>query len=237
MKIKIDIWSDFACPFCYIGKKRIEQVLSQFIERDKVEVKYRSFQLDPNADAKIKINIKELAKNRGMTVERLKSSMDHLVEKAKEVGLALQYDTMINANTFDSHRLVHYAATKGKAAEMTERLMRACLSDSLDISDHRVLASLAGEVGINETEMLGILESDAYNDQVLADIEEGQRLNITGVPFFVFNDKYTISGAQSEQVFLKVLSMILEEEHELVNSRVESQSKSEGNCTDGVCGV
>jgi predicted DsbA family dithiol-disulfide isomerase len=115
--------------------------------------------------------------------------------------------------------------------------MLACLSDSLDISDHRVLASLAGEVGINESEIVGILESDAYNDQVLADIEEGQRLNITGVPFFVFNDKYTISGAQSEQVFIKVLSMILEEEHETVNFRVDSQSKSEGYCTDGFCRV
>lgn len=164
-----------------------------------------------------------------MTVKKLKLSIAHLVEKAKEVGLDLQYDTMINANTFDSHRLVHYATTKGKEAEIIDSLLRACLSDSLNISDLEVLVSLAGEVGLNKAEVAAILESDAYVDQVFADIEQGQRLNITGVPFFVFNDKYTISGAQSEQVFLNVLSMISKEEREINNFQMASKSKSEGN--------
>lgn len=237
MKIIIDIWSDFGCPFCFIGKKRIEQALNQFEGRDNVEVKFHSFQLDPNADSNIKIDIKKLAVERGMTVERLKASMAHLVEKAKEVGLDLKYDTMINANTFDAHRLVHYAAMEGKAAVMAERLLIACLSDSLNISDLKVLASLASEVGLNEIEAMAMLKSDAYINDVLADIKQGQHLKITGVPFFVFNDKYAISGAQSQQVFLKVLNTILEEEQETLGLQIASQSKGDDNCASGSCSI
>ncbi|MBL4930549.1 DsbA family oxidoreductase [Clostridium paridis] len=237
MKITIDIWSDFGCPFCYIGKKRIEQALNQFEGKDNVEFKFHSFQLDPNADANIKIDIKKLAEERGVTVERLKASMAHLVEKAKEVGLDLKYDTMINANTLDAHRLVHYASKDGKAAEMVESLLRACLSDSLNISDRNVLVSLAGEVGLNKTETMAMLQSEAYIDQVVADIELGQQLNITGVPFFVFNNKYAVSGAQSEHVFLKVLNTILEEDQETLKLQVLSQSKSEDNCAGGSCSI
>jgi predicted DsbA family dithiol-disulfide isomerase len=237
MKIIIDIWSDFGCPFCFIGKKRIEGALNQFEGRDNVEFKFHSFQLDPNADANIKIDIKKLAEDRGVTVERLKASMAHLVEKAKEVGLDLKYDTMINVNTFDAHRLAHYATTEGKAAEIVERLLRACLSDSLNISDRNVLISLAGEVGLSETETIVMLKSDAYIDQVIADTELGQQLNITGVPFFVFNNKYAISGAQSEQAFLKVLNTIWEEEQETLGLQILSQSKSDNNCAGGSCSI
>ncbi|WP_315071052.1 DsbA family oxidoreductase [uncultured Clostridium sp.] len=208
MKIQIDIWSDYICPFCFIGKKRLQNVINQFNEEHSLEVRYRSFQLDPAAEGS-RMDTKRFAQEHGMTVYELEKAREHVIEMAKDVGLDLHFDTFINANTFDSHRLGHYAATKGKDGELTERLMRASLSESLNIADRKVLVSLAGDVGLDGAAEM--LKSDAYSDQVIADLKESKSLNITGVPFFVFNNKYTVSGAQSEQVFLNLINKILEE--------------------------
>ncbi|TNJ64057.1 DsbA family oxidoreductase [Paenibacillus hemerocallicola] len=233
--MRIDVWSDFGCPFCVIGKRKLENALGMFTMGDKVEVVYRSFQLDPNAENRT-ISTQQLAREKGMTVEQLKAKQAQVAKMIKkEAGLDVNYDQVIVANTFDGHRLVHFAAKVGKGAELTERLIRACLSQSMNIADHNVLVSLGSEAGLNERDVAEMLESDAYKDSVKADIAEARKLNISGVPFFVFNNKYTISGAQSEEGFLNALNSIWDEEKEFREEK--ARSKGDDSCTDGVCNV
>ncbi|MBT2289823.1 DsbA family oxidoreductase [Paenibacillus albidus] len=241
--MRIDIWSDHACPFCYIGKRRLEHALSQFPHRDQVEVVFRSFELDPNAKVQPGKDIHDmLAAKYGMTREKAKAMNEQLAEQARGVGLEFNFDTVVHANTFDSHRLNHYAAAQGKAAEMTERLLRAYFTDTLNISDHEVLVALAAEVGLDAAAVSTLLKSDTYADAVNGDIEEARRLNVTGVPFFVFNSKYAVSGAQPGPVFTEVLDKVWAEEQEAPALQVlgspDPAASTDGNedgCADGSC--
>lgn len=240
--MRIDIWSDYACPFCYIGKRRLENALSQFPNRDKVEVVYRSFQLDPTAAVKNDKDIHDLlAVKYGMTRDKAKAMNEQLAEQARGVGLDFHFDTIQSTNTFDSHRLSHYASSQGKAAEMTERLLQAYFTDSLNLGERSVLVSLAAEVGLDQAATAAMLESEAYKDEVYADIAEGQRLNINGVPFFVFNNKYAVSGAQPGPVFTEVLDTVWAEEQNAPVLQVVGTGKSEvstdDGCSDGSCSV
>ncbi|HBS46410.1 MAG TPA: disulfide bond formation protein DsbA [Paenibacillus sp.] len=240
--MRIDIWSDYACPFCYIGKRRLENALSQFPNREQVEVVFRSFQLDPHAKVNETKSIDEmLASKYGMTIEKAKAMNAQLAEQAQDVGLNFQFDTMKHTNTFDSHRISHFASSKGKGAEMSERLLRAYFTDSLNLGDRSVLATLAAEVGLDQAEVTAMLETDAYTAEVNGDIEEGSRLNITGVPFFVFNNKYALSGAQPGPVFTEVLDTVWAEEQAGPTLQVVGNGKSEvstdDGCADGSCNI
>ncbi|AIQ22518.1 DsbA family oxidoreductase [Paenibacillus sp. FSL H7-0737] len=240
--MRIDIWSDYACPFCYIGKRRLENALSQFPNRDQVEVVFRSFQLDPHAEVSTDKNIHELlATKYGMSIEKAKAMNAQLAEQAQDVGLEFNFDTVEHTNTFDSHRLSHFASSKGKGAEMSERLLRAYFTDSLNLGDRSVLATLAAEVGLDQAEVAAMLETDAYTAEVNGDIEEGSRLNITGVPFFVFNNKYALSGAQPGPVFTEVLDTVWAEEQAGPKLQVVGNGKSEvstdDGCADGSCNI
>jgi predicted DsbA family dithiol-disulfide isomerase len=240
--MRIDIWSDYACPFCYIGKRRLEHALSQFPDRDKVEVVFRSFQLDPNARTDETRDIHDiLAAKYGMTRDKAKATNAQLAEQAQGVGLEFNFDTVQSTNTFDGHRLSHYAATKGKAPQMTERLLRAYFTDSLNLGDRKVLAELAAEVGLDQVETAAVLESNAYADQVNADIDAARLLNITGVPFFVFNNKYAVSGAQPGPVFTEVLDTVWAEEQNTpvlqVVGKPQSKAEDADGCDDGSCSI
>ena len=161
--MKIEIWSDFVCPFCYIGKRRLESALNQFEYKDEIELVFRSFELDPNSKKKYDENIHEIiAKKYGISVEQAKASNNQIVAQAKDLGLNYNFDDLIPTNTFDAHRLSHYAKTEGKMKELSERILKAYFVDSLNISDHKVLAKLAGEVGLNSDKALKVLESDKY---------------------------------------------------------------------------
>ncbi|MFF2482336.1 DsbA family protein [Paenibacillus sp. NPDC058071] len=234
--MKIDIWSDFGCLFCFIGKKRLEQALSQFPMGDKVEIVYHSYQLNPHAENRA-ISAEETAPKKGMTVKQLKDKQAQVARWAKsETGIDIDFESVITANTFDGHRLVHFAANSGKGVAMTERLMRAYLSDSMNIADREVLISLSGEVGLNEREAAEMLQSNAYKDQVHADIAKARNMNVTGVPFFLFNNKYAIPGAQSEEAFLETLHLIWDEEKQANNPEIQKEeAKGDGICTDGSC--
>lgn len=241
--MRIDIWSDYACPFCYIGKRRLEHALSQFPERDKVEVVYRSFQLDPNARADKTRDIHDqLAAKYGMTREKAKAMNEQMAEQARGVGLEFNFDTVVHTNTFDAHRLSHYAAAQGKAGEMAERLLRAYFTDTVDLGDRSVLVSLAGEIGLDAAQVEAVLEGDAYADGVHADIEAARQLNITGVPFFVFNNKYAVSGAQPGPVFSEVLDTVWAEEKnspvlQVFGGKPQSQAADAEGCEDGSCSI
>lgn len=201
--MKVEIWSDFVCPFCYIGKRHLEQALSQLPYKDHVDVVYRSFELDPNAEPNSGHNMHSLlAEKYGMSIERAKLMNAEVAKRAQAVGLTYYFDTMIPTNSFDAHRLMHFAAENGKMNEMAERLFKAYFTDSKDIGDHTTLADLAAEVSLSKEETLKMLESDDYSHEVRLDEQEGQTLGIRGVPFFVINRKYAVAGAQPIEVFL-----------------------------------
>lgn len=232
--MKIEVWSDFACPFCYIGKRRFEGALEHFEHKDEVEVVFRSFELDPNAPRKTEENMHSiLASKYGMSYEKAKGMNDNLTEQAKAVGLDYYFDTMQPTNTFDAHRLTHWAGEFGKRYEMTERLFKAYFTESELLGDHAVLARLAGEIGLDEKAAAKMLESDAYKEDVHEDEGQSSRLGISGVPFFVVNQKYGISGAQPEEVFVNALDKIWKEEHPLTMV----DGSDDLACKDGSCAL
>lgn len=207
--MKIDIWSDYVCPFCYLGKRRLELALKDYEHKDEVEIVFKSFELDPSAKKKYEDSLHEIiAKKYGISVEQAKASNLQLVEQAKEVGLNYNFEDIIPTNTFDAHRLSHYAKAEGKAKELSERILKAYFVDSLYISDFEVLAGLAEEVGLDHKKAIEILESGAYAEKVREDEKDATRFGIQGVPYFVFDGKYAVSGAQSPEVLLEVLRKV-----------------------------
>ncbi|MGG1613812.1 DsbA family oxidoreductase [Paenibacillus phoenicis] len=200
--MKIEVWSDFGCPFCYIGKRRLERALELFGHRDEIELVYRSFELDPGAPKDTESSIHELlAVKYGLSLEQAQESNRNVAQQAQTEGLTYNFDTIIPTNTFDAHRLAHYAGEQGKAKEMTERLFRAYFTDSLHIGDRETLVRLAEEVGLEGTAVREMLEQNTYADAVREDENEARRLGIRGVPFFVLRGKYAVSGAQPLEIF------------------------------------
>ncbi|MBW4839699.1 MAG: DsbA family oxidoreductase [Paenibacillaceae bacterium] len=200
--MKIEVWSDFVCPFCYIGKRRLEKALELFDYRDEIEIVYRSFELDPVAPKDTESSIHELlAVKYGLSLEQAQESNRNVAQQAQAEGLTYNFDTIVPTNTFDAHRVAHYAGEQGKAKEMTERLFRAYFTDSLHIGERETLVRLAEEVGLNGSAVRDLLEQDAYADEVREDEDEARRLGIRGVPFFVLRGKYAVSGAQPLEIF------------------------------------
>ncbi|GMB09799.1 putative DsbA family dithiol-disulfide isomerase [Thermolongibacillus altinsuensis] len=238
--MKVEIWSDFVCPFCYIGKRRFEKALEQFEHKDKVEIVFRSFELDPHVERNPKKNVYEyLAEKYGMSLEQAKATTQQVGKQAEAVGLHYDFDNMKRTNTFDAHRLAHFANSEGKMEEMTERLMKAYFTEGLHIGDHEVLANLASEVGLDREKALDVLRNNGYADEVRRDEEIGRQLGITGVPFFLFNQKYAVFGAQSSDVFMDVLQKVWEEEQaqpSVINLNGKANSNRD-DCADGSCSV
>ncbi|MEH7383389.1 DsbA family oxidoreductase [Bacillus sp. JJ1533] len=213
--MKIEVWSDFVCPFCYVGKRRLEHALEHFPNRDQVEVEFKSFELDPNAKPYSGESIHELlASKYGTSVEQAKQMNENVGQQAAEVGLDYNFDKMKHTNTFDAHRLAKYAATVGKEKEMTEILLQSYFIEGKLISDHEVLADLAESVGIERQAVLDVLKDEKnYANDVRIDESIAQQIGVTGVPFFVINQKYSISGAQPTSTFLGALQQVWKEEN------------------------
>src|SRR5690349_10772794 len=213
--MKIEIWSDVVCPWCYIGKRRFENALAAFEHKDKVEVTYRSFQLDPNAPVKFEGSIDEwLAENKGIGVEQSVAMHARLAEMGKIEGLDYRFDKVKYGNTFDAHRLIHFAAHHGKQAEMKDRLQRAYFSEGALISDLDTLVGLAKEVGLDADEARSALVTDAHASEVRADIRRAHDIGVSGVPFFLIDEQYGVSGAQPTDLFAQALSQIWDETHQ-----------------------
>ena len=204
--MKVEIWSDIPCPWCYIGRRRFEKALQQFEHRDQVEVIWRSFQLDPNAPREYPGTAHDMLMEKYRTSrERVEEMHAQVTTLAAQEGLDYRFDRVRPANSCDAHRLIHLAADRGLQGEMKERLQRAYFTDGLLVSDYPTLVRLAEEVGLDADEALRTLETDAYGDAVQADIQRAQMLGIQGVPFFVLDQKYGVSGAQSSELFLTAL--------------------------------
>lgn len=200
--MQIEIWSDVICPWCYIGKRRFEQALAAFSGRDQVEVTWRSFELDPAAPRQFSGTLNELLAHKyGVSPEQAAGMNARVTGVARETGLEYRLEQARPGNTFDAHRLLHYAAAKGVGERATERVMQAYFSEALPVGDRAALARLAPEFGIGEAEALAVLESNDYGDAVRADEERAAALGVSGVPFFAFNGKFGISGAQPLETF------------------------------------
>ncbi|TWI98896.1 putative DsbA family dithiol-disulfide isomerase [Mucilaginibacter frigoritolerans] len=204
--MKVEIWSDVMCPFCYIGKRRFENALQQFENRNDVEIEWKSFQLNPDMETNPSINIDQyLADIKGWTIDHARDLNAHVTQMAAEAGLTYNFDKAIVANSFNAHRFSHLAKKNGLGIEAEEQLFKAYFTDGKNIDDLKTLIELGKQIGLDTEEVKQTLESNAYADEVKHDIAEAQYLGIKGVPFFVMNSKYAVSGAQAEVVFEQTL--------------------------------
>lgn len=215
--MKIEIWSDIACPWCYIGKRRFESALESFEHRDEVEITWRSFQLDPSIPANFDgTELEYLSKRKGMPVEQVRKMLASMTDEAAREGLSFQYDRLIVANSFSAHRLIHLAQATGFGDAAKERILAAHFEQGEDIADVDVLSRIGMEIGLDGPNVQRVLNSQEYAEEVRADIAEAGSLGISGVPFFVLDRKFGISGAQPVDVFSQALREAWNDTHPLV---------------------
>lgn len=205
-KLKIEIWSDVMCPFCYIGKRKLEGALEQFPHNKNIEIEWKSFQLDPNATAQPGKDIygylaERYGRDRSWAVEM----HQNVTDQAKAAGLDYHFDKVIMANSFDAHRLSHLAKKHHVGNQLEELIFKAYFTEGKDVSDQETLVALGREVGLDEAEIRNMLASGEYADAVRQDIAEAQQIGVRGVPFFVMDRKYAVSGAQPVEAFLQTL--------------------------------
>ncbi len=206
--LRIDIWSDIACPWCYVGKRHLEQALARFPHKDDVAIVWRAFELDPSApkirDAS-QSYAERLAGKYGTTPAQAQGMIDRMVDTAARDGLEFRFDRIRPGNTFDAHRLLHLAHERGKQDALKERMLRAYMTEGQAIGDRDVLAGLAREVGLDEQDVRDVLAGDRYASEVRKDEAMARELGINGVPFFVLADRFGVSGAQPAEVLLGAL--------------------------------
>ncbi len=204
--MKVNIWSDIRCPFCYIGKRKFEMALAKFPQKDKIEVVWRSFQLDPNLKTQPGLHSYDyLSDIKGMSREQTASMHDRVRGIAREVGLDFDFDNAVVANSFNGHRLIQLAKSKGLGNEAEEVLFRAHFTEGKNIDDRDTLVTAGVEIGLPEREVQEVFESDLFADKVREDETLARSIGVRGVPFFLINDKFTVSGAQDPQLFYQAL--------------------------------
>ena len=206
-KMTVEIWSDVMCPFCYIGKRKFEAALAKFKNSHQVEIVWKSFQLNPSmVTDPNKSTVQYLAETKGWSMEYTQNTMAYVVNMAKGVGLDYHFDKAVVANSFDAHRMIQLAKSKGKGDLAEERLFRAYFTEGKNTADIPTLIQLGVEIGLDEAELRTMYAGKQFAAEVLKDLSEAEQLRISGVPFFVFDRKYAVSGAQDSEVFLDTLT-------------------------------
>ncbi|MBX2925717.1 MAG: DsbA family oxidoreductase [Chitinophagaceae bacterium] len=234
--MKVEIWSDVMCPFCYIGKRKFETALAQFEHKDKVEVEWKSFQLMRDLTTKPNQSLAGfLAENKGMSMEEAKDNLAYVSQMAEQIGLKYDMDKAIPANSFNAHRFAHFAKANGKQDEAEEKLFQAYFTEGKNIDDFSTLLSLGKAIGLDSGTLKMALENGSYAGDVRTDVYEAQQIGVRGVPFFVFNRKQAVSGAQESQTFLRVLERSFaewrKENPEAAPGVIDGQScASDGKC-------
>jgi predicted DsbA family dithiol-disulfide isomerase len=210
--MKIEIWSDIMCPFCYIGKRKLEKALEQFAHKDKVEVEWKSYQLAPDLQTNTKQNVFEyLAQQKGWTLEYSKEMHKNVSSMANEAGLHYNFDKAIPANSFNAHRLLHLALKYNVQNEVKEQLFAAYFLDGKNIDDVNTLIEIGNNFGIQADEIKDLVNSQKLTDEVEQDIIEARQIGVRGVPFFLVDRKYALSGAQPTDVFTGFLEKAWQE--------------------------
>lgn len=207
-RLRVEIWSDIACPWCYVGKRRFELALEQFEQRERVDVVWRAFELDPRAPVEVDGSLshaERLAKKYGSSVRTAEMRIAHLAELARADGLDFRFDRLRTGNTFDAHQLVHLGLVRGRQDAVQERFFRGYFCEGEPIGRREALVRLAAEAGLDAAEASETLETGAYAAEVRADERRAAELGISGVPFFVLDGRYGVSGAQPAELLLTVL--------------------------------
>jgi predicted DsbA family dithiol-disulfide isomerase len=233
--VQVEIWSDVVCPWCAIGKRRFETALAGFEHRDEVEVRYRSFELDPTTPRTVEGNATQrLADKYGVPLAQADAMQQRVIEQAAGEGLDFRFERARPGNTVDAHRLLHLAADRGRQAELKERLLLAYFTEGEPIGDVDTLVRLAGQAGLDEGEARSVLESDKYLADVREDQATARMLGISGVPFFVLDRTFGVSGAQPAEVLLGALRQAHAAAHPL---SMVTDARSPDACDDGSCAV
>ena len=211
--LKVDIWSDIACPWCYIGKRKFERAVDQFsVDGRAVEVEYHSFELSPDTPVDFEGSTTEfLAERKGMPVDQVEAMLERVTSIASSVGLDYDFDTVVHTNTLRAHQVLHLAKAKGLQSQLKERLLKAYFEQGRHVGRAEELADLAAEVGLDRDEVLAALESEEYLPDVRADMNQARAYGISGVPFFVIDQKYGVSGAQESEAFVQALTQAWDE--------------------------
>lgn len=232
--MKVKIWSDVRCPFCYIGKKKFEEALAKFPQQDRVEIEWKSYQLDPHLKTDPNLSTLDyFMQTKGVSEDQAKQMFQTATGMAAEIGLKFNLEASVTANSFMAHRLIQLAKSKGLGNEIEEALFKAHFEDTKNIDDPEVLQELATSIGLNAAEVKTTLAGDDFAYEVKQDEMEARNIGVRGVPFFVFDDKYAISGAQPTEAFLETLEKAWKE----FNPKKVKLEISEGDsCTpDGNC--
>ena len=224
--MQVEIWSDIMCPFCYIGKRKFETALQQFDHAEEVQLVWKSFQLDPTLKTDPdKSVLQQLAEHKHIPEEEAATLLRQVTAMAQSEGLTFRFDRSVVANSFDAHRLIQLAKHHGRGDAAEERLFRAYFTEGANIADRSTLVKLGEAIGLSAHEIEDVLDNGTYRQEVQRDIQEAQQLGVRGVPFFVINRRYGISGAQPAKVFLKALTQAHQE-------RAEASATSEGDACE-----
>lgn len=234
-KMKIDIWSDVRCPFCYIGKHKFENALKQFSENENVEIVWHSFELDPSIQTDTSISSLEyFVQAKGIGKDQAQQMMQYPKQMGESLGLTFNFDQSVVANSFNAHRLIQMAKSYHLGSEAEEALFVAHFADGVNIDDKVELCKLGVQIGLDKIEVEAMLNSEKFAQEVRQDIMRAQQLGVRGVPYFVFNDKYAVSGTQAEETFLgalnKSFSEFKEDDHGLEVLNNGNTCDMEGNC-------
>lgn len=240
--VKVEIWSDVVCPWCAIGKRRLESALAGFPHRDEVQVRWRSFELDGTAPReRTGDRAAHLAEKYGTSVEAARRMQEQMAATAAEEGLEFRFDIARTGNTFDAHRLLHLAWEQGGAAlqdAVKDRLFRAAFTEGEPIGDPDTLVRLVADAGVDAGQARAVLAGERYADEVREDQAQARRYGISGVPFFVIDDTYGVSGAQPAPALREVLDTAWAESHPLTVLAPAGGTDGEaGACADGSCSV
>jgi len=204
--MNVEIWSDVMCPFCYIGKRKFEKALEQFPHKDDIKIIWKSFQLDPSTLTDPSLNtIENLRLKKGWSKEQAAETIAQVADIAKQVGLDFNFDKAVVANSFDAHRLSHLAKKYNLQNELEEKLFSAYFTEGKNTADYETLLKIATEIGMDREEVSEVLKGNTFANEVHQDVEQAQQIGVRGVPFFVLNQKYAISGAQESDTFLQAL--------------------------------
>jgi len=234
--MKIEVWSDYVCPFCYIGKKQLEMAIKNSGYDGQIDVEFKSFLLDPTTPIDTEESIyTSLARKYNMSEQEVENMTKNVASRAKEVGLDYNFDDMKTANTTAAHRLAKLAAEQGKAEIYNERLMKAYFLEGEAIGRHDVLKRLAKEAELDMETVQRVLESNEYEEAIEQDIYEAQQIGVRGVPFFVFNNKYGVSGAQPQGLFEQTIEQAASAAG--LKKRIEVIGQDGTICSDGQCEV
>lgn len=235
-KMQVEIWSDVMCPFCYIGKRKFESALKSFPHKDSIEVVWHSFQLNPNLQYQSgRDSYSYLAQIKGQTRDWSVRIHDNLAQSAKSIGLVFNFDKVKIAGSFDAHRLIQLAKKHNLTNEIEERFFKAYFTDGELISDHATLIRLATEAGLSSEEVTQVLENNQYAVEVRNDGAEAQRMGANGVPFFVLDRKFAVSGAQDTSIFTETLRTAFAGWKENNPEKIHEQLSGQTCTTDGAC--